>query len=393
MNVIDAGLYWLIPGPRSLIQRIATQIPSVRIMVVNLPHLPVPGTIDGISKGLVEAHLDTVIHLVVRRSTDIAGDVGVHFGNGNGRITAAELARISLPSTRAIVLLPQDQEGQALCDEYTIEFVNALPHAFGNVHLITMIHDPSCEGDKCNGELLQISFDGGLTQDEMEAYVGLRMARRPGPGSTRLMRAIVSEFSGFDAQFSERLMSLDDGLIISIRDHLGMLMGDDHDRWRTLSWLNGTLSQVSKIPHVLHEYYLSEHGTVHQKEVARNIIDRLYWRACLKAITPWIEERRLEVIRPFLSQLRGIAENHSEGKIEIPMVKGTRKIDPEDVEYNNIPPMVKSRQLELKTDAQRRAMNICRLVKPVRDDIAHLRAPSTSQIIDLVQAMDDLVKF
>lgn len=391
MQTIDASLYWLIPGPRALIQRIATDVLRVRVMVVNLPKIPVPGTLDGITKGLSEAHLDPVVQLNVHSSTDIASEVGVHFGSGQRRISAPELARLRNFTPRTVLLQPQSREGQVLCDAYTQQFMETTAHSDGNVHLVTMIHEPNLKEGGQQGDIQVLAFDGGLTKDEMEAYVALRMATRTGPGSTRLMRAIVSEFAGFDAEFAEKLISLDDGLIVRIREHLGLLMGEGHNRWRTKSWLLGTESIVSTQPHVLHEFYLSEHGTPDQKVRAQTSIDQRYWRACLKAITPWIEERRHEVLRPFLPQLQATAAQSEDGRIEIPAGNRTRRIDPSEIEFNNIPAMVKAGELTAHTQDQKNAVNICRQVKPVRDDIAHLRPPKEEKIIDLIQAMDSLI--
>lgn len=391
MHSLNAGLYWLLPGPRSLIEKIATQITSSRVLVVNLPKTTVPGTREGITRGLQDAHFPHPIRLLIRSGTDIASDVGVHFGEGNRRVTAAELARVHLASASSILLQPDDAKAQALCDAYTVEFMAATGHTEGNVHLATTIHDASHQGDGHQNDIHLITFDGGLTPDEMDAYVSLRMINRPGPGSTRLLRAIISEFAGFDALFAERLMLLDDSQILAIRDHLGLLLGEDHERWRTLSWLTGTRSIVTSQPHLLHDFYLAEHGMAEQKVNAKGRIDRRYWRACLKAVTPWSEERRSEVVKIFLPQLRQIAARHPKGKIAIPQGDFERLVESEDIEYNNISGMAKRGLLDVKTENERRAVNICRKTKLVRDDIAHLRAPKPELLSELIQAMDGLV--
>ena len=68
-----------------------------------------------------------------------------------------------------------------------------------------------------------------------------------------------------------------------------------------------------------------------------------------------------------------------------------RLVDSEDLEYNNISGMAKRDILDVKTENERRAVNVCWKTKLVRDDIAHLRAPKPELLSELIQAMDGLV--
>lgn len=390
MYSIDAGLYWMLPGPRGFVHKISTRISKARVLVVNLPKATVPGTRDGIVRGLRDAHIKDPILLIIRSGTDIANDVGVHFGGQ--RMTAAQLAAYQAPAETAVVLQAEDDKAQTMCEQYTEEFMAATGYSHGNVHLVASIHDKGHQGDSEIGNVQLITFDGGLNTDEMDAYVALRMADRTGPGTTRLLRSIVSEFASFDAQFAERLLHLDDSQILAIRDHLSVLLGEDPDRWRTLAWLSGTTSIVTQTPHVLHDFYLSEYGTVRQKSDAKERIARRYWRACLKVISPWLEERRREVIKHFYPQLRQIAANDPNGGIPVPVGKDKyRYVDPQDVELNNIAGLYGDHKIITTSEDERKALKICWSTKPVRDDIAHLRAPSTANLVQLISEMDALV--
>lgn len=390
MHTLDAALYWRLPGPRNFVQRIATHIWSARVLVINLPKTVVPGTSDAIDRGLCDAHLQDPIRLAIRSGTDIASDIGMHFGNQ--RITAERLADHRSSTDTAVVLRAEDARAQDMCEQYTREFMAATQYSHGNVRLVTSIHHKDHSRDKQIGNVQLIIFDGGLTADEMDAYVALRMANRPGPGSTRLLRAIISEFAGFDAQFAERLMQLDDLQILSIRDQLRLLIGEDPDRWRSLTWLSGGASIVTPAPHILHDFYLFEHGPHQQKEEARQRISRCYWRACLKTMSPWLEERRRPLLQHFRVQLEQIAAKDPDGKLSVPIGNNKfRYVDPEEIEFNNIVGLSYSGQICATSDTERLALKICKSAKPVRDDIAHMRSPSTADLVNLIHEMDSLI--
>jgi hypothetical protein len=138
MYTIDAGLYWLLPDPRSFINKIATRVNTARVLVVNLPRTMVPGTHDGIVRGLSDAHIRDPIRLVIRSGTDIASDVGAHFSNR--RLTAGQLADYQAATQMAVILQAEDDVAQTMCEQYTIEFMAATKHCHGNVHLVTTTH-------------------------------------------------------------------------------------------------------------------------------------------------------------------------------------------------------------------------------------------------------------
>lgn len=392
--MIDSNLYWRLPGPRSFITRISEKVLSTRLLWVNLPIHSIPGTWDGVEEGVRHAHIDKVIKLRISGGTDISGEVGVHFDKL--RLTAAELILHTADRRSAVILMPQDDDGKANCSKYAGEFMQSIDKGVGNVLLIIGGNEESIIADTSNLGIQVIAFDGGLSQDEMDAYVAIRMLDRPGPGSTRLTRAIVSEFAGFDVELAEQIMRLNESQIVNIMSNLGILMGDSPFRWRYDSWLWLTRSSCTPgMTHTLHDKYLSEHGPISGRSRALDRIKQRYWRACVKTISPWLEERRKAVIGIFGTQINAEAANNN-GMIPKFIGKdrfGNDKfaqLDPEELEYNNIVGMIRHGKLSATTVEEKCAESVCRLTKVVRDEIAHLRAPLPGDVIDLIREMDRL---
>ena len=386
---IDAQLYWSLPGPREFMHKIASRASTSRVLAINTPRRTIAGTWSKVKEGLKNAHVDPVIELIIRKGTDISEDVGVHLSTG--RITAGQLAAVSENMSTAIMLRAEDPEANELCAQYTAEFLEATEHSHGNIHLVTALHDIDYQTDQSAPDVEIIAFDGGVSQEEMDAYVSLRMITRPGPGSTRLVRALVSEFAGFDVQLAERLMLLDESQILAIQGTLNGLLDEDHGRWRNESWLDGTRSSAHPDRHILLDQYLSLNGSVAAREEASTRISRRYWKACVKIITPWIEERKALVMKYFRPQIDRIAAGNK-GKITIPRSNRTADIDPDELELNNIVGMYYSGQITATSPDEQSALKVCQRVKAVRDDIAHLRAPTSQALVDLIYEMDRLVR-
>lgn len=385
---IDAQLYWSLPGPRRFVSNIASSMQYSRLLVLNFPDQLMPGTWDRVRQGLEDGYADDVIELSVRDGVDVGIDIGHHFDRQ--RVTAGQLAAIDYPRKRAIVLKAIGDEAQQKCWQYGYDFLSAANTADGNVRLVVSLSDGNFLEDGVNDKI--INFDGGLSPDEMEAYVGLRLIGRTGPGSTGLLKAIVCEFAGFDACFAERLMDLDDHNIVCIRDHLDALENEAPDRWRLGSWESGCKSSAGvRSNHVLFDAYLAKSGNGVAKEAALARIDQRYWRACVKVLTPWIEERRRAVIRFLQKQLEQHAAQFS-GKVRVARGDGRFfDIDLDDIEYNNIAGLAKYGEIKPGTDKELAAVSVCKAVKRVRDEIAHLRAPLSEDVSKMIREMDRLL--
>ncbi len=383
-------LYWNLPGPCDFVTRIEETAASSRLLWINLPIDILPGTWEGVQRGLRRGHIERIVTLKISGGTDIAADVGVHFGLKH--VTAAELILLQADRRSAVILMPDGPSGVQNIERYGSAFLRSIGAGDGNVHLVLGVHEESLPRDEREGGVQVITFDGGLSADEMDAYVSLRMLSRPGPGTTRLSRAIVAEFAGFDVELAEQIMHMSEPQIVNIIAHLQQLMNDTPSRWRNRSWLMRTRSNAApEAIHVLNDAYMAEHGRPEARDDALNRIKRRYWRACVKTLTPWLEERRLSVIRRFSSQLQREAALNN-GKIVRP-IDQTRVtlMDPDELEYNNIVGMCKQGKLVATTTDEICAEQVCRLAKPVRDDIAHLRMPKPGDVGHLIREMDRLL--
>lgn len=387
---IAADLYWTLPGPRKFIGRVAESAGLVRLLWVNLPLEPIPGLWEGVKTGLKHAHIDRVVELIIREGTDIAADIGFHLSLR--RITAEELISFEAPRRTAVILRAEGAKGHANCDMYSRAFLESVGKGHGNVMLVVSGHEANLVEDVCKGELGVVGFDGGLSPDEMDAYVSIRMLDRSGPGSTRLTRSIVSEFAGFDVEVAEQLMQLDESQLVSVVDHLGALMDEGGARWKDDSWMARTRSTAAPgVTHVLHDYFLSKHGSGEIRDQASKRTSARYWRACVKTLTPWLEERRLKVIGFFASQVNKIAAANN-GKIPKPIgANRVVMVDPAELEYNNIVGMSGAGEIMTATEKEQAALTVCKLAKYVRDDIAHLRMPAVMDVVRLIVEMDRLL--
>lgn len=387
---IDSALYAMLPGPRAFMQKVALSANVHRHLVINHPHSFTLGLRNAVRRGLLDAHIDPedIVILTIHDDADVAASVGVHFGQQ--RMTGAVLAGIAGTGPKAVVLMATGKQSQSLCDTYAADFRSASGYSQGMTRLVTLMQEADFREDMTDGASRVITFDGGLLPQEMSAYIAFRMVNRPCFGSTGLLSAIVAEFAGFDAEFAERLMLMDASQLLGIQTGLEMLMEEDPVRWQHASWLAGSVSHCSTIPHVLHDCYLAKYSIGDTREFARKRIEARYWRACVREITPWIEERRHNVLRVFHSKLRAIAIGHPSGMIVIPSLSPykERHVHPEDVETNNIVGMVRHGVLSVSDGIETMALSVCRRIKPVRDDIAHLRAPSAADLVELVRDVD-----
>ena len=115
----------------------------------------------------------------------------------------------------------------------------------------------------------------------------------------------------------------------------------------------------------------------------------------MKTISPWLEERRKPVINIFSAQIKAEAARNG-GTIPRHVGKDRNGNDrfiqlaPDELEYNNIVGMVRYGKINPTTVEEKCAESVCRFTKGVRDEIAHLRAPSPGDVIDLIREMDRL---
>lgn len=387
---VAVDLYWILPGPVDFIRRIARAATDGQLLFVNLPAKTVPGTWESVSRGLRDAHIDKLNDIRITGGNDIAADIGANLGLD--RISAEALAGHQAPSRTAFILRTDGTDkARENAEKFTTAFMQTNPVISGNVLLVVSISNDDLARDAQMDNVHVVAFDGGLSPDEMDAYVSLRMMDRPGPGSTRLLRSIVAEFAGFDVELAEQMLAMEEAQLLAIRDHLPEIVSQYPDRGRTSRWSERTMSlSRPDATHVFHDFYLSRHGTAVQKKLASWNIDSRYWRATVKTITPWLEERRRRVLGMLdRDLLRILKENNG----FIPKATQTRmeQMKLENLEYNNIVGMVASGMITPQTAKEKAAVDVCRIVKRVRDEIAHMRPPTSSDIDEMIRRMDALI--
>jgi len=388
MERIESGLYWQLPAPRNFIRKVATALTSKRGVFINMPRLISPIIHAAIEESLKHTNIHgNPVSLIVRSGTNIASDLGVHFQQT--RISGGQLADLEAPVNTAVILTAADPAAQQHCEDFASDFIKATEHAEGNIQLIVKIQNDDFLNEQSSAYLTIIPFDGGLKREEMEAYVNLRMIDRDGPQDTRLYRAIVSEFAGFDPYLAERLMTLDDNHIIYIRNYLQPIMEENLDRWRHDSWIQGTHSIVSSNTHTLRDVYLMHHGTAEEQGQAKKRLDKRYWLACLREITPWLETNRHKVFRPLMPIIKQYANNNS---LPIPAGNKTISVDLEDLEYGNVSGLIGKNKIYLLHSVERNALYACKSAKIIRDEISHLRAPTSDMVTKVFSDITACIK-
>lgn len=390
---LNTQLYWILPGPSDFAATVAEAVAGSRLTVINLPYEPPQGLWSQILHGAKGAHFDEPVHLRINEGASIEAEVGAHVDPERAHISAHRLATTVLENETLIMLEPKSEIAQQRCERYVSDFFANCEAAAGegNCRLLVTMHERDLPEGRVRGAGQVIRFDGTLDEATMHAFVTLCMNERRGPGSTALLQAIVSAFAGFDPAFASRLMALDESSLLNIRSTLGSLFDEAPERWRTRDWLRGTHSDTRDnsivAHHALHDHYLSRHGAPEVASEAARRLDKRYWRACVRAIIPWLEERRMAVLGPFKDQLR--ERSQPSGMLQAPIGKDrTRDIEPEEVEYNQLTAMVAFDGLQSQTPAQRQALSVARAAKRVRDEIAHVRAPSVEILTDLIRQMD-----
>jgi len=390
MTTFVSSLYWSLPTPRGFVERVQGQAKACRATVLSFRRHLMPGTWDGVREGLRAADV-MYKEISIGDGTDIALEIAPHLECPTA--TPLVLAQHKPSYPVAVLLRPQSDVARQRCEEYFAHFLREVEHSAGTVHLFIEMRDGQQKLDARGRDVQVLAFDGALTPDEMAAYVGIRMLGREGPGSTRLLRALVYEFAGFDAHLAERLIALTDSEILSLPVPLGPLLEEEPLRWSASSWAHGTHATIAghEERHPLHEWHLALHKG-HFQEEARRAAHRRYWRACVQALTPWLEERRDGVLEKFKKPIDDFLAA-SGGKIQRQLQSGkTIDIDRSEIDYNVLVGLAHYHGLRIPADAvSQRAFGVCRLAKFVRDDLAHLRAPKLQDISSLVSEMDGLL--
>ena len=391
MSEISSSLYWTLPTPADFIHKVTDAARSARSIILSFPEYMPVDPIHAMERGLKNANIHEPLILNIRDGMNISVEIGTHFGGGN--VPAEVLAHYEYGAQHAVVLQPHGKRAQSHCEKYTEEFIKAIDESVGDVRLVMAIRNGLYMEDASSDKLKVIAFDGGLKYAEMDAYVAMRMVNYPGPGSTNLYKHLVTEYGSFDPAIAEKLSRMETSMLLGLPLSLTDILREDLIRWSKLSWVMGTKSNASVEIHPLHECYSATHSGSDGERYKR-LSGQRYWRACLKSIIPWLEERRPRIIqildRP-LQRIESAAGGHD--KIQKKMGQQMVNVTRDELEYNDI--FYQSHRYEFNdipfSQLEHNAVGICRLAKAVRDDLSHLRPPSVDNLTNLISSMDLLI--
>lgn len=390
---IDAGIYAVMPMCRAFVQHVERDALLRRLTFFHAPHIFRDSLWTWVREGLNSAHCGKPVELSISQSMDVALAVGPHFGSKS--TSAAELAGQSYSAPRILILRGMDPGGREACEQYAEGFLRGLMGgASGNVHLIMEFTAGEQPTSKIATHFQVIAFVGAMRRDEMRAYVSMRMLDRAGPGSSHLLRSLVAEFAGYDPMLAEQLLGLSDHDLLALPESLGQLDESGMSHWDDRSQAIGTTAQLegSIMEHPLLLWRETRSGNPEQQAEGRRKLSTLYWRACVHAITPWLEERRQRVIGMISEDLE-LHRQRSGGKLQRKLGAGTKLVDVADgeVDYNTVAMFVYRQNMPAdRTPTMRRVYDLCQCAKSVRDEIAHLRPPHTADLVRLIRAMDEL---
>lgn len=393
---VSTELYWIMPGPRELIDAVASLIVAHRWVSLRVPAIPIAGLHTAIELALQRAHLDNepTRWLKLGDGMSIPTEIGAALG---GSPAYPEQLATTRSEIRTIVLDARSDSAVRDCEQFLLRFSEAIAHSNLDRNQLCILallpeplHSPAAPTARASNEII---FSGALNPQEMAAYVAVRMTDRSGPGGTGMLRMLVSEFAGFDARLAEELIALPDDALLALPHSLEALAARADARWRSGRWSAGCHAEIAgkRIRHALHELHISRHAGPEQRD-ATEWLKRRYWRACVRTILPWLEERRSRVI----GVLRGALEQHlkSSGGKAIRSTLGGQRIetDIDDIEYNQIPGLIRYEAFKVLGDPRMKlAVDVCYAAKRVRDDIAHMRAPQPGDVLDVTAKMDRLL--
>lgn len=390
---VSTEIYWIMPGPRGFTEALSAAAAAFRIVTLRVPAIPIAGLATAIEAALNRVHIEHrhVRWLKINDGVSLPTEIGTALARGP---LPAETFAVARSPIRAIVLDAQSNAAVLACENYIAAAMEALGNARRESDQPSILailpeasdspHIPTAGGPQ------EIVFSGALNPQEMAAYVAVRMTERSGPGSTGLLRMLVAEFAGFDAKLAEELIASSDENILALPRSLESIAARADQRWRSGRWGAGCFAEIggTHVRHTLHEVHLSQHSGPEQQD-ASDWLKRRYWRACVRTLLPWLEERRAAVIQA----LRVPLEQHVKatgGKLVRATPSGYRiETAIDDVEYNQIPGLINNERFVVPKDPKMAlAVNVCYAAKRVRDDMAHMRAPTAKDILAVVETMD-----
>jgi hypothetical protein len=390
---VSTEIYWMLPGPRGLIDAVTSVLASHPVVMLRVPAIPIAGLATALETALHRIYFDNVDVRWLKLGDGMSLPTEIGSALGGRPVPPEQLGTMKSP-IRTIVLEALTNGAVLESEEYLASLAASMAHTHGDFErprvlallpqALDAVNAPISHGPQ------EIIFSGALNPPEIAAYVAVRMIERSAPGGTGLLRMLVTEFAGFDAKLAEELIALSDETLLGLPRCLEAIAARSDQRWRSGRWAAGCWAEIGgqRVRHTLHEMHLSQHTGPDQRD-ASEWLRRRYWRACVRTLLPWLEERRSSVI----GAIRAALEQHlkSTGHMVVRSTPNGRRIETaiDDLEYNQIPGLIYNDQFKVPNDLKmRRAVEVCYAAKAVRDEIAHMRAPSPSGILDVTGKME-----
>ena len=384
---VSVQLYWSLPRPSRFTVELTHALEVSRALVVRLEVSYISGLRHTLREALSSAcpEPERIEFVDLDEGSHLESEVGHHFDRPT--LSALEFATwSSLPRT-TVVLTPRTARARERCraflQEVTAEQALA-SHSTARLVVIWNANDDALVPHAPSA----VSFDGLLTPDEMHAYVTLRMVGQRGPGSTSLARHLVTEFAGADPMLAEELMQLPHDDILQLPGSLSKLA--PRESQPTSAKEPAAAMPVS--PDIRRDWHASRAQGPHAA-AAVGRLDSMYWRACVRSLLPWLEERR----RPVIDLLRLDLEDYlypTKGiwkKVNPWNQRDVRDVAIDDLEFNDIIAMANhpGDPFAPADSKMQRVVEGCRRAKRVRDALAHLRPPAISDIEEMVRVLDE----
>lgn len=391
MSVLNSSLYWSLPSAIEFAEKVRAATLKHRVIVLSFPEFMCVNPNRIIEKALNNAGIHDPIILSIPDGMNISAEIGTHFRVST--MPADSLAHHVCGRPQSVVLHAKGTKGQESCERYAADFLLAIVESAGDIRLIITLRSGEYQSDEAKGDFIIIAFDGWINSSEMQAYVYQRMVSYDGPGSTNLYKNLVAEYASFDPSLAERLSQMEPSTLLNLPDCLSQIVSEDPLRWSKDGWVHGTTCKSSKEAHSLREWYLVTHSPK-QADKNHKLLEKRFWRACVKSLTPWLEERRILIIA-VLKRPIDLIEANSGVKNKIEKKLGDNRyihVYRDELEFNDL--VFRSNGQEFRqaslTEKESAAVNICHMAKKVRDDLSHLRKPDLECVQNLIFSMDQL---
>lgn len=378
---ISVPTYWSLPGPSGFLASLVHAFESSRTLLVRIESPEFTGVRHTIGDALRKAchEPERIEFLDVHEGSHLDSDIGHHFERA--KLSAAELAAWSAPPRTTVVLTPHSTRARESARTYFEEFATELVGSSVDCTRMVLLWNDK-EDPLAPAALATVHFKGDLTEDEMHAYVTLRMVGRRGPGTTSLARHLITEFAGGDPLLAEELIAVSHDALLELPVTLAELPArrEGHHRLgdAVSDWLAVRAQSTAAVD-------------------ALKRLERRYWRACVRTLLPWIEERRpqvIEALRPSLEDY--LYPTKGVWKKRLPYREDEFiDVSIDELEFNDIVAMSRRQSddpFKALDERAERAITCCFKIKRVRDALAHLRRPNAADIREMVLLTDELLQ-